>query len=52
MIVPIEYDESTGDYYIEFPPSMIEQLGWKPNDTLSWEESDNGTFILKKVSQD
>lgn len=48
MIVPIQLDESTGDYFIEFPPDMIAQLGWQENDTLIWTENSDGTFTLKK----
>ncbi len=48
MIVPIQYDEATGDYFIEFPPSMIAQLGWQENDTLLWEEAGDGTYVIKR----
>lgn len=48
MILPVQYDESTGDYFIEFPPSVIEKLGWQENDTLLWEENQDGSFTLKR----
>lgn len=48
MIVPIQLDESTGEYFIEFPPSMIAQLGWQENDTLVWEDAGDGSFVIKR----
>lgn len=52
MIVPIQLDESTGDYFIEFPPSMIEKLGWRENDVIVWTDQGDGTFSLKKREPD
>lgn len=52
MILPIQLDESTGDYFIEFPPSLIEKLGWQENDTLIWQDQGDGSFSLKRKEPD
>lgn len=48
MIVPIQVDEATGDYFIEFPPALLARLGWKENDVLVWHENDDKTYTLKR----
>lgn len=52
MIVPIQLDESTGDYFIEFPPALLAKLGWRENDTLIWTDQGDGTFSIKKRESD
>lgn len=52
MIVPVQYDESTDEYFIEFPPSLIEKLGWKTHDVLNWVDNQDGTFTLKKATDE
>lgn len=48
----VKYDSQTGDYFLEFPPEMLEQLGWKIGDTLVWEANDDGTYTIKKKMDD
>lgn len=43
-------DTSEQEYFIQLPDDLLEQTAWKENDTVSWEDNGNGTFILRKVN--
>ena len=43
----VKEDPETGDLYLEFPPEMLESLGWGENDELIWEQTDIGWSIRK-----
>lgn len=47
--IPITEDPITKDLVIEFPDSLMEQVGWRPGDTVKWEIQDDGTCLLFKV---
>ncbi len=32
----LEEDSTTGELILPFPPDLLEQLGWKEDDTLEW----------------
>jgi bifunctional DNA-binding transcriptional regulator/antitoxin component of YhaV-PrlF toxin-antitoxin module len=54
MIVNIEYDVNTGDYYIPIPEefySTLTELGLNPGDEIEWIENGNGSYTLKKVEK-
>lgn len=54
MIVKVEYDINTGDYYIPIPEefySTLTELGWNPGDDIEWIENGNGSYTLKKVEE-
>ena len=42
--------EENGDAIIEFPPEMLEELGWKVGDTLSIKEI-KGQIILENITK-
>jgi hypothetical protein len=46
--VPIEEDD-LGEYVINLPDELIEQVGWQENDVLEWFDNNDGSFSLKKV---
>lgn len=48
--IPITEDPITKDLVIEFPDSLMEQVGWKAGDTVKWEIREDGTCYLFKVS--
>lgn len=48
--LPVEYDPDTGDYFLTLPQHMLDSVGWKEGDTIKWEPSDNGAWILSKKS--
>jgi bifunctional DNA-binding transcriptional regulator/antitoxin component of YhaV-PrlF toxin-antitoxin module len=45
--IPVQEDKN-GDAFIEFPPELIEQVGWKEGDRLKWTEQKDGSFVLEK----
>lgn len=46
--LPVEYDEKNDDYFITFPEELLQQTGWKPNDTLIWNDNQDGTWSIQK----
>lgn len=44
----VQEDPETGDCILEFPPEMLEQVGWKEGDTLVWKQMDDGAWSLSK----
>lgn len=52
IISEVKYDSQTGDYYLEFHPELLDQLGWYIGDTLIWEDNKDGTFSIKKKMDD
>ena len=40
-------DPDTKDLILPFPPELLETLGWKEGDTLSWDRV-NGDFVITK----
>lgn len=48
FVTTVKYDSKTGDYYLEFPPELLNQLGWDFGDTLIWKDNEDGSFSLEK----
>lgn len=44
----VKYDSSTGDHYLEFPPELLNQVGWDFGDTIVWSPNENGSWTLEK----
>ena len=44
--VEVKYDPISEEYYIQW--DGIDELGWKPGDTIIWEDNEDGSFSLKK----
>ncbi len=50
FIREVKYDSQTGDYFLEFPQELLNQMGWDFGDTLIWEDNKDGSYtITKKV---
>jgi len=41
-------EDAEGELFIEFPPEMMEEVGWKEGDNLLWTDNKNGTWTLTK----
>ena len=44
----VKYDSNTGDHYLEFPPELLNQVGWDFGDTLLWSPNEDGSWTLTK----
>lgn len=42
-------ENEEGEYFIEFPPESIQELGWKEGDVVEWIDSKDGSYTLKRV---
>jgi len=49
--IEVKEDPKTGEYLLEFPPDMLEDVGWKEGDVLDWKDNKNGSFTLSKVEE-
>jgi hypothetical protein len=46
--VQLQEDPETGDSILEFPPDVLQQVGWKEGDSLNWKDNGDGSFTLTK----
>ena len=44
--------EENGELMLQFPPEMLEELGWQPGDTIVWDDDENGNIIVRKAKPD
>ena len=44
--IKVQYDPVSDEHYIQW--DGIDELGWKPGDTIIWEDNEDGSFTLKK----
>lgn len=44
----LEVKQNGDEYYLEFPPELLNQVGWKEGDTLIWKDRKKGSWTLKK----
>jgi hypothetical protein len=48
-VVVGECDDGSGDLFLEFPPELMNDVGWSVGDDIKFLPQDNGSFLLKKV---
>lgn len=41
-------EDAAGELFIEFPPELLEEAGWKEGDNLVWTDLKNGSWSLVK----
>ena len=41
-------EDDEGNQFIQFPPQMLEQMGWTEGDTIVWTNNGNGSWTLTK----
>lgn len=44
----VKYNSDTGEHYLEFPPELLNQVGWDFGDTLQWSPNEDGSWTLAK----
>ena len=42
----VQYDEETGDHYLQFSDEMLARLGWHAGDELTWIDNKDGSWTL------
>lgn len=47
-IVEVQYDEYTGDYFLELPPDILTAAGLEVGDTILWEKIDDDSWAIRK----
>jgi len=45
----VQEDPKTGDAILEFPPDLLEKVGWKEGDILKWTDRGDGSWVLAKA---
>jgi len=50
-VVDVKEDENK-EMFIELNDEILEEIGWKIGDTLTWTETEDGKFILQKEEED
>lgn len=51
LVLPVEVDGASGEYYVQLPDDLLNQLNWKEGDTLEYKNNKDGTFSIKKVTK-
>ena len=51
--LPVErkIEDGVDDYYIQFPDDLLEAANLKPGDDIEWIDQNDGSFILRKVTE-
>lgn len=51
--LPVErkIEDGVDDYYIQFPDDLLEAANLKPGDDVEWIDQNDGSFILRKVTE-
>ena len=44
-----EFEDGSGDAYIEIPQQLLKKLDWKEGDDVKFIKKDNGSIDIKKV---
>lgn len=44
--------DSNGEFLLSFPDALLNQMGWDIGDTLVWEELPDGTYSIRKDSDE
>lgn len=48
QILTVQQNEETGELFLEFPPELLNQMGWSEGDVLEWLENDDGSWSISK----
>lgn len=50
-VLDVKYRDDTDEHFIEIPHDMLDHVGWKEGDTLSWEDNKDGSWTLSKKKE-
>ena len=51
VTLTVEYDDETGDHYLQFDDDMLARLGWHAGDELTWIDNKDGSWTLALQKQ-
>lgn len=46
--VDVQFDEYTGEYFIELPPDILNAAGLDIGDTIIWEKLEEDSWTIRK----
>lgn len=46
--VLLQEDPETGELILPIPPELMKQMGWREGDDLSFDQDDQGRWIISK----
>ena len=49
-IIEVKEDPDTKDTVIEFPNDLLDAVGWKIGDTITWSVDEDGKCFITKVN--
>jgi hypothetical protein len=49
-VVPVEVDDTNGEYFITFTDDILQKLGWKEGDDLEFIDNKNGSFTIENLT--
>lgn len=44
----VEEDVNTGDYYLQLPDTLLEDMGWRVGDEINWLDNHDGSYTMSK----
>jgi len=47
-MLEVKIDQETGDGILEFPPEILQRVGWTQGEVLIWTDRGDGTWTLEK----
>lgn len=47
----LQQDEQSGQLIIEFPPELLNQMGWDIGDDLEWIDNKDGSYYIKLLEK-
>lgn len=51
-IIEVKSKEGSDELYLELPPDALNQMGWHEGDTVEWIDRKDGSWELKKKSNE
>jgi hypothetical protein len=48
-VLETKEDPETGDILLEFPPELLDQVGWNEGDTLNFSDNGDGSWSITKT---
>jgi hypothetical protein len=48
--LPVELDDVSEEYYVQFPDDLLEAANLKEGDTIEWDDNGDGSYTLRKTN--